>query len=263
MMRSRGPRPARRVLAPCCRTASRRSPSSASAPAGSALTAVVGTATLLLALAAQPPAADAARCHERRPRVLAARLVAVAGARRRLHGAAGRRRRRRRLRGPPTAHVNPLLVLMAQAVPTASRVPCVGVVPVLLAPRRRRGPRRPGRLRVRLELGRRPGRRRALGRPHRRAATSSGATEVPSDEPGTQRFERLRECRRRLRRRALLRLRRRLHDARLRAAGGRPGAAGRRGVARRRLRRRARRCATACGERSDGRLAARRRRPSR
>jgi hypothetical protein len=89
-------------------------------------------------------------------------------------------------------HVNPLLVLMAQAVPTAELVPCIGAVPSAW----RRGP-------VDVEKGRGafafvpssvegPG-EAVLSVVLTDACDASGATEVPSDEPGTRRYERLRD----------------------------------------------------------------------
>jgi hypothetical protein len=89
-------------------------------------------------------------------------------------------------------NVNPLLVLMAQAVPTAELVPCIGAVPSAW----RRGP-------IDVEDGRGsfafipssvegPG-EAVLSVALTGACDVSGATEVPSDEPGTRRYERLRD----------------------------------------------------------------------
>ena len=86
---------------------------------------------------------------------------------------------------------NPVLVLMAQAVPSSTLIPCVKAVPASW----RRGEvdvrsgrasfafasasvHSPDSVPLRVEL--------------RRTCDTTGATQVPTDEPGTRRFERLR-----------------------------------------------------------------------
>lgn len=91
---------------------------------------------------------------------------------------------------PADGHVNPLLVLMAQAVPTASQVPCVGVVPS--AWRRSTVEVRDGRASFAFSSSSTSGPDGpVLTVVMTRHCDVSGATEVPSDEPGTSRFERL------------------------------------------------------------------------
>jgi hypothetical protein len=88
--------------------------------------------------------------------------------------------------------VNPVLVLMAQAVPTAQLIPCVGAVPSSW----HRGPVdvRGGRGSFAFTTSSREDADEAiLTVVLTRSCDVSGATEVPSDEPGTQRYERLRD----------------------------------------------------------------------
>ena len=93
---------------------------------------------------------------------------------------------------PGNGHVNPLLVLMAQAVPSASRVPCIEVVPSSW----RRGPVdvRDGRASFTFTSSSVEGPGDAvLSVVLTGGCGVDGATEVPSDEPGAKRFERVRE----------------------------------------------------------------------
>jgi hypothetical protein len=88
--------------------------------------------------------------------------------------------------------VNPLLVLMAQAVPTAGLVPCVGAVPSAW----RRGPVdvRDGRATFAFVSSSVDGTGDAvLLVALTEDCELTGATEVPSDEPGARRYERLRD----------------------------------------------------------------------
>jgi hypothetical protein len=85
---------------------------------------------------------------------------------------------------------NPLLVLMAQAVPTAELVPCIAAVPSSW----RRGPLdvRDGRA----EFAFAPSSMEASGEVLlsvvlTRSCDTTGATEVPSDQPDSRRYERL------------------------------------------------------------------------
>ena len=89
-------------------------------------------------------------------------------------------------------HVNPLLVLMAQAVPTAELVPCVTAVPSSWSR---------GQVEVRDGRGSFAFAASSVDGPGdavlavvlTERCDVRGATEVPSDEPGAQRFERLRD----------------------------------------------------------------------
>lgn len=91
-----------------------------------------------------------------------------------------------------SGHVNSLLVLMAQAVPTAELVPCVGAVPSAW----QRGP-----VDVRAGRGSFAFTPSSVEGPDEAVLSVvltedcdlAGATEVPSDEPGTKRYERLRD----------------------------------------------------------------------
>jgi tRNA A-37 threonylcarbamoyl transferase component Bud32 len=90
--------------------------------------------------------------------------------------------------GSPTCGTGDLMILMAQAVPTATQVPCVANIP---AGWRLEGAR-VGRDRVRFWLGSDQAGEHAvevrLLSPE--SCSVRGATEVPSDEAGTRRFER-------------------------------------------------------------------------
>lgn len=82
---------------------------------------------------------------------------------------------------------NPVLVLMAQAVPTAALVPCIRAVPA--------GWRQTGRLHVRngrasFTLGSDAQGDTALSVLFTERCQLSGATSVPSDQPGSRRYER-------------------------------------------------------------------------
>jgi hypothetical protein len=88
--------------------------------------------------------------------------------------------------------INPVLVLMAQAVPTAQLIPCIGAVPSAW----HRGPVdvRDGRGSFVFTTSSMEDADEAiLSVVLTRSCDLDGATEVPSDEPGTQRFERLRD----------------------------------------------------------------------
>jgi hypothetical protein len=91
-----------------------------------------------------------------------------------------------------SGEVNPLLVLMAQAVPTADLIPCVGAVPSAW----RRGPVdvRDSRASFQFVPSSVEGPDDAVLSVVLTAGCDvAGATEVPSDEPGTRRYERLRD----------------------------------------------------------------------
>ncbi len=93
-------------------------------------------------------------------------------------------------RGDGTA--NPLLVLMAQAVPTAELVPCIDALPSSW----RRGPVdvRDGRAVFAFTPSSLEGPEEAvLSVVLTASCDTTGATEVPSDQPGARRYERLRD----------------------------------------------------------------------
>jgi hypothetical protein len=86
---------------------------------------------------------------------------------------------------------NPVVVLMAQAVPSSSLIPCVSAVPASW---------RHGDVEVRTGLARFAFASASIDSPGSvpltveltRTCDVRGATEVPTDEPGTRRWERLR-----------------------------------------------------------------------
>ncbi len=85
---------------------------------------------------------------------------------------------------------NPVVVLMAQAVPTATLIPCVNAVPASW---------RHGEVAVKTDRARFAFASASIDSPESVPLTVeltetcdvSGATEVPTDEPGTRRWERL------------------------------------------------------------------------
>jgi hypothetical protein len=88
--------------------------------------------------------------------------------------------------------VNPLLVLVAQAVPSAQLLPCIGTVPSSW----RRGDVdvRAGRATFSFEPSTQDGPGQAVLSVVLTASCDvSGATEVPSDEPGSRRYELLQD----------------------------------------------------------------------
>lgn len=91
-----------------------------------------------------------------------------------------------------SGNVNPLLVLMAQSVPTAELVPCIAAVPSAW----RRGPVdvRDGRSSFAFVPSSAEGPGEALlSVVLTERCDVAGATEVPSDQPGARRYERLRD----------------------------------------------------------------------
>lgn len=94
--------------------------------------------------------------------------------------------------GEPGRVDNPTLVLMAQAVPSASRIPCVRLVPASW--RHGEVAVETGRAAFSFASG-------SIDSPESEPLTValtadcdlSGATRVPTDEPGTQRWERLQQ----------------------------------------------------------------------
>jgi hypothetical protein len=94
--------------------------------------------------------------------------------------------------GDSGAAVNPLLVLMAQAVPTAQMVPCIGALPSSW--RRGAVEVRDGRASFAFVPSSVEGSGKAvLSVVLTPSCDVAGATEVPSDEPGARRYERLRD----------------------------------------------------------------------
>ena len=89
-------------------------------------------------------------------------------------------------------YANPLLVLMAQAVPSAALIPCISAVPSSW---------RPGDVEVRDGRGSFAFTPSSVDGPGEAVLSVvltercdvDGATEVPSDEPGARRYERLRD----------------------------------------------------------------------
>lgn len=94
--------------------------------------------------------------------------------------------------GDPARVDNPTLVLMAQAVPSATRIPCVRLVPASW--RHGEVDVRTGRASFAFASGSVDS---TDAEPLTVVLTAtcdvSGATEVPTDEPGTRRYERLRQ----------------------------------------------------------------------
>jgi hypothetical protein len=87
---------------------------------------------------------------------------------------------------------NPLLVLMAQAVPTAELVPCIAAVPSSW--RRGAVDVRDGRAVFAFEPSSLEGPEEAvLSVVLTASCDTTGATEVPSDQPDSRRYERLRD----------------------------------------------------------------------
>jgi hypothetical protein len=91
-----------------------------------------------------------------------------------------------------SGNVNPLLVLMAQSVPTAEMVPCIGAMPS--AWQRGEIDVRRGRASFAFVPSSAEGPDDALlSVVLTESCDVSGATEVPSDQPGATRYERLRD----------------------------------------------------------------------
>jgi hypothetical protein len=94
--------------------------------------------------------------------------------------------------GDPVRVDNPVLVLMAQAVPTSTMVPCIRLVPASW--RHGEVDVRRGRAAFDFASGSVDSTDSVpLSVVLTRTCDVSGATEVPTDEPGTRRWERLRQ----------------------------------------------------------------------